>query len=220
MANARCGGLILGGLCGGLLVLGASGVRHAPARAADRPVGDRAAVERARETVRMLDDLYKGYVVNITATYVDAQEKTPAAKVTQKVFRHMADKGWHTARLVDATGEPVRKENLPRTEFEKKAVAQIKQGKPYYDEIGTSQQGKLVLRAATIVPAVMKQCTTCHAGKKEGNLLGALVYEVPIKLEVGWHALGYSEGRATGPIPIGVVTEAPKLVLPSPAART
>ena len=41
--------------------------------------------------------------------------------------------------------------------------------------------GKPVLRAATIVPAVMKQCTTCHEGKKEGDLLGALVYEVPIR---------------------------------------
>ena len=37
------------------------------------------------------------------------------------------------------------------------------------------------LRAATRVPVVMKQCITCHPGSKEGDLLGALVYEVPIK---------------------------------------
>jgi len=37
-----------------------------------------------------------------------------------------------------------------------------------------------VLRVATVVPAVMKQCTICHGGK-EGRLLGAIVYELPIK---------------------------------------
>jgi hypothetical protein len=181
MARSWRRGLILGGLLGGLLVLGTNWLRQAPAEGADRPAEDQAAVERARQTVRMLDDLYKSCVVNITATYVNAQEKTPAARVAMKVFRHMADKGWHTARLVDATGTPFREENLPRTGFEKTAVAQIKQGKPYYDEVGTDAAGKPVLRAATIVPAVMKQCTACHEGKKEGDLLGALVYEVPIK---------------------------------------
>jgi hypothetical protein len=30
------------------------------------------------------------------------------------------------------------------------------------------------------VPAVMKQCASCH-GVKEGTLLGAIVYELPIK---------------------------------------
>jgi hypothetical protein len=30
------------------------------------------------------------------------------------------------------------------------------------------------------VPVVLKQCAVCH-GKKEGTLLGAIVYELPIK---------------------------------------
>jgi hypothetical protein len=38
-----------------------------------------------------------------------------------------------------------------------------------------------VLRAATIVPVVMDQCIVCHPGHKKGELLGALVYELPIK---------------------------------------
>jgi hypothetical protein len=56
----------------------------------------------------------------------------------------------------------------------------LKGGKAYFDELGT-KDGKPVLRAATAVPVVMKQCITCHPGYKEGNLLGALVYELPIK---------------------------------------
>src|SRR5438874_1770100 len=42
---------------------------------------DPAAVERTRATVKLLDDVHKGYVITITDTYVKAQEKTPAAAV-------------------------------------------------------------------------------------------------------------------------------------------
>jgi hypothetical protein len=141
---------------------------------------DTAALERTRTTVKMLDDLHKGYVVAITATYVEGQDKTPAAKVTKKVFKHMAEKGWGSGRLIDATGEPVNPGNRPKTAFEKAAVEQLKKGKTYYDEVGT-KDGKPVLRAATVVPVVMKQCSGCHGGRKEGDLLGAIVYELPIK---------------------------------------
>jgi hypothetical protein len=141
---------------------------------------DPAAVERARETVRMIDDLYKAAVVHVTATYVRAQEVTPAAKVAQKMFRHMEERGWHRARLVDATGTPSNKANLPRTDFEKRAVGLIRAGKPYVDELA-QRDGRPVLRAATVVPVVMKQCIACHPGLKEGDVIGAIVYEVPVK---------------------------------------
>jgi hypothetical protein len=137
-----------------------------------------AAVDRARATAQMLDDLYKAYVVNITATYVDAQNSVPAAKVTMKVFKFMEKQGHHKARLIDGTGDPVNKANLPKTDFEKAAIAQMKAGKKYHEEVAADGS---VLRVATIVPVVMKQCITCHPGKKEGDLLGAIVYEVPIK---------------------------------------
>jgi hypothetical protein len=140
---------------------------------------DAKALERTRESVKMLDDLYKTTVVTITSKYVEKQADVPAAVVAKEVFEAMHKKGWHNARLVDATGKPKNKDNLPQTDFEKKAVAEIKEGKAYYEEIA-NVEGKPVLRAATIVPAVMKQCTICHGGK-EGRLLGAIVYELPIK---------------------------------------
>jgi len=150
------------------------------ATAADKASLDEKAIERTRAQVLMLDDLYKNFVVAITATYVSAEENVPAAKVAMKVFQAMHKKGWHKARLVDASGQPVRQANLPKTPFEKAAVAQLKKGKTYYEEIG-SENGQDVLRAATIVPVVMKQCITCHQGRKVGDLIGAIVYEVPIK---------------------------------------
>jgi hypothetical protein len=150
------------------------------AQTANRQVPAESDVARTRETIKMLDDLHKGYVVTITATYVKAQETTPAARVTKKVFKHMEAKDWHAGRLIDATGEPFNQENCAKSDFEKRAIEQLKNGKTYYEEVGVNGKGP-VLRAATQVPVVMKQCITCHAGHKEGDLLGALVYEVPIK---------------------------------------
>ncbi len=151
----------------------------APAKAADTKTQDKAAVDRAREQVKMLDDLYKTAIVKMTAVYVGQQGDVPAAVAAMEIFDVMKKKGWHNARLVDASGKPKRKANLPQTDFEKKAVAAMKDGKSFFEEVG-KENGKPVYRAATIVPAVMKECAVCHK-VKEGTLLGTIVYELPIK---------------------------------------
>jgi hypothetical protein len=140
---------------------------------------DAVAVDRARDEVKKLDDLYKTAVVGITKTYVDKQSDVPAAAVAKVVFEAMHEKGYHDARLIDATGKPKNKKNVAESEFEKKAVAAMKDGKSYIEEVG-EKDGKPVFRAGTIVPAVLSQCAVCHGGK-EGRLLGVIVYEVPIK---------------------------------------
>ncbi|HEY7330827.1 MAG TPA: DUF3365 domain-containing protein [Gemmataceae bacterium] len=149
-------------------------------RAADSVDPDREAVQRAQDTVKLLDDLHKGYVVNITATYVKAQERTPAAHVAKKVFSHVEKNGGPKVRLIDATGSPVNKENVAKDDFEKRAIKKLAAGETYISEVGRHND-RPVLRAATAVPVVMQQCIRCHPGYKEGELLGALVYEVPIK---------------------------------------
>lgn len=149
-------------------------------RAADSSRPDQEAVQRARDTVKLLDDLHKGYVVNITATYVKAQERTPAAHVAKKVFAYVEKNGGPTVRLIDATGAPINKENVAHSDFEKRALRKLADGEKYFSEVGR-KNNRHVLRAATPVPVVMQQCIRCHPGHKEGELLGALVYEVPIK---------------------------------------
>jgi hypothetical protein len=91
----------------------------------------------------------------------------------------MHKKGYHTAKLLDATGKPKSRKNLAQTEFEKLVVAEAKAGKTYVEDVA-EKDGKPVLRAGTVVPAVMNQCVLCHGGKA-GDLLGVLVYEVEIK---------------------------------------
>jgi hypothetical protein len=154
------------------------GVDAVPAQG-DKKEPDKAALERTREQVKMLDTLYKTAVISITNSYVEGQSSVPAAMVAKDVFAAMHKAGYHHARLIDATGKPKNKKNVANTDFEKKAVDEMKAGKQYYEEVA-QVDGKHVLRAATIVPVVLQQCATCH-GKKEGTLLGAIVYELPIK---------------------------------------
>jgi hypothetical protein len=161
----------------GIGIFLARGIDTVPA--GDKKGPDGAALDRTREQVKMLDDLYKTAVVSITNSYVEGQSSVPAAMVAKDVFEAMKKKGYHTARLIDATGKPKNKANVAKTDFEKKAVAEMKAGKVYYEEVA-EVDGKPVLRAATIVPVVLKQCAVCH-GKKEGTLLGAIVYELRIK---------------------------------------
>jgi hypothetical protein len=161
------------------IVVVAAGFALIPVQGADPKRPDNAAIERARTTVKILDDAYKAAVISVTEHYVEQQQDTPAAVVAKDVFKHMKAKGWHGGRLIDATGKPKNKENLPKSDFEKTAVEKMKAGAQYYDEVA-EVEGKPVLQAATIVPVVLKQCATCH-GKKEGTLLGAIIYELPIK---------------------------------------
>lgn len=162
----------------GVFVLSVIPSAAVPARADDTNAKEDPKVAAARAKVELLDDLVKGFVVHITGTYVSARELTPAAIVTRKVFEHMEKKGHGKARLLDATGKPFNAANRPKTAFEKRAVEQIKAGKAYVEEV---DQAKKVLRAATVVPAVMKSCIVCHDALKEGQVMGAIVYEVPLK---------------------------------------
>jgi hypothetical protein len=132
-------------------------------------------LERAREQVKMIDELYKNAVVSITNKY----NGPPAIKVAKDVFAAMEKSGWHKAKLIDATGVPQNEANLPQTAFEKRAVKAIQAGKPYYEEVA-GEGIERTLYAATVVPAVTQKCATCH-GVNQGDLLGFIRYEIPVK---------------------------------------
>lgn len=139
-----------------------------------------AAVERARREVRMLDDIYKTAVVLITQHYVDEKSSLAAGQAAKALFKAMNEKGWHEVRLLDAAGEPINDENLPRDGFEKKAVKALLDGKPYYDEV-SKKDGKRFLLAATPIPVVLEKCIMCHENYKGKKLIGALGYTIPIQ---------------------------------------
>lgn len=138
------------------------------------------ALDRTREQVKMLDTLYKTAVVSITKTYVDVQEKRPAIKVAQDIFGAMKAGGYHSARLVDATGEPLDENNAPKSDFEKEAYRAIRSGTPYFERVVGAGKDRHLL-AATVVPVVMQKCAECHTHKKVGEVLGFIRYDIPVR---------------------------------------
>jgi hypothetical protein len=138
--------------------------------------------EEARTVVRLLDDLYKHYVVFDTINHVENQGRVPAATTTKQVFKEMEKRGWHSARLITTTDKFFNPENKPKDDFEKEAVQALSAGKDYFEKVETVDS-KRSLRAATPVPAVLKECTMCHVYAKEGELMGAIVYTISIKQE-------------------------------------
>jgi hypothetical protein len=137
-------------------------------------------LNQAREKVQMLDELYKTFIVLITGEYVNDPSVLPAATLAKRVFEAMGKKGWHKARLLDATGTPFNPDNNPKDKFERDAIKAIVSGKSYFERI-EKIEGENYLRAATAVSAVMGGCTICHPDKKVGDLLGAISYSIPLK---------------------------------------
>jgi len=146
-----------------------------------KQVEDRA-VERTSRQVKMLDDIYKGGIVLITTHYIDGDEDLPAGTAFKQLFEAAREKGWHEVRLVDATGEPYNEENVAISEFEKRAIEELKTGSEFVSETVTENDKRFLL-AATPIPVVMEKCTMCHSNydrQEEGLVIGALTYRVPI----------------------------------------
>lgn len=144
---------------------------------------DPAAVERARKTVRMLDDVYKTAIVLITDKYVQTEKDYPAGRVAVNWFKAVSKKGSHEVRILDASGEPYSKANVAKDEFDREGIRQMKLGKAFYEQV-IHKEGKPYLRAMTPVPVVMDKCIMCHANyksAKKGEAIGALTYMVPIE---------------------------------------
>jgi hypothetical protein len=149
-------------------------VAPGPAARADDPAPD-AALERTRAQAKMLDDLLKVAVVDITNRY----DGPPAAKVAKSIFAAAKEKQYFDAKLLDITGAPQNEANVPKDAFEKRAAKAIGEGKAYFEEV-IGQGDARRLRVATAVPAVTKKCATCH-GVKENDPLGFLSYDLPVK---------------------------------------
>lgn len=146
-----------------------------PAGGADATAGGDPALERTRAQARMLDDLFKVAVVDITNRY----DGPPAAKVAKTIFAAAREKQYFDAKLLDATGNPQNEANAPKDDFEKRAAAAVSSGKAYVEEVvghGASRR----LRVATVVPAVTEKCAKCH-GAAKGDVLGFLSYDLPVK---------------------------------------
>jgi len=144
---------------------------------------DPEAVERARDQVKMLDDIYKTTVVLITTHYVNDEDDLAAGSAAKALFAAIEKKGWHKVRLLDVSGEPYNDENVAKDAFDKDAVGKLKSGKGFVERIEV-KDGKPVFRAMTAVPVVMEKCIMCHENYRsvpKGAAVGAISYTIPIR---------------------------------------
>jgi hypothetical protein len=147
----------------------------------DQP--DKAAIERSRRHVRMLDNIYKQTIVLITDKYVHDESDFAAGSAAVLLFKNISESGSHQVRLIDATGDPVVSANLARDDFEREGIKRLRDGAGMYDQVQTVD-GKPQLRALTPVPVVMEKCIMCHdhyADVKKGEPIGAISYTIPIE---------------------------------------
>lgn len=164
-----------------IAVLGAAAYLHNGLSAQDKK--DDAALERTRKQVRMLDDIYKSAVVLITDKYVNTDTDYPAGLAAKALFGAIKKKGWHEARLVDVSGDPVAASNAPTGDFEKAAAKALLGGQPTHEQV-VEKDNKRFLLAATAVPVVSKKCLMCHENYrtvKEGTPIGMISYIVPVE---------------------------------------
>jgi len=139
-----------------------------------------AAVERTRQQVKMLDDLYKTAIILVNEHYVNNPSDFPAATAGKAIFAAMNKNGWHEVRLLGLTDVLIKQENKPSDEFEQAAAKKLLAGEPAPEEV-VEKGGKRYLRVATGIPVVMEKCVMCHENFKgnKGNI-GALSYTVPV----------------------------------------
>ncbi|MBL4883605.1 MAG: hypothetical protein COB12_12400 [Flavobacterium sp.] len=140
------------------------------------------AVDRARRTGQMLDDLYKTAIVLVTTHYVEEDSDLAAGDAFQALFKVMKDKGYHEVRLLDASGEAYDDDNLPRKGFEQAAVKALLAGAKTYEKV-IKKDGKRYLQYATPIPVVMEKCIMCHENYRDlpkGQIIGSLSYTIPI----------------------------------------
>jgi hypothetical protein len=142
--------------------------------------GPDAAVERTRQEVKMLDDLYKNAIVLIDGHYVKKPSDLPAATAAKALWAALKKDGWYDVRilgLLDVIGDP---DDAPADTFEKAAAKKLIVGQTPDEEV-VEKGGKRYLRVATGIPVVSENCVMCHANFKgnKGNV-GALSYTVPV----------------------------------------
>ncbi len=143
---------------------------------------EKAAVDRTRETVQRLDNIFKQTIVLITDKYVHDDSDFAAGSAAVLLFKNISESGDETIRLLDATGDPYDPENVAKDEFERAGIKQLKAGAKKHEEV-VAKDGEHYLRMMTPVPVVMKKCIMCHdhyANAKEGEPIGAISYTVPI----------------------------------------
>lgn len=138
-----------------------------------------AEVANARERAKLLHDVYSTTLDVMHQHYFRRDGPVLPARAMEDVFEEMAGLSGITANWISVNTKAMSIHHEPRTSFEKKAAAEISEGKKDYEFVG-----KGVYRRATAIP-LRSSCVGCHtdmfAGAPKSPRFAGLVISIPLK---------------------------------------
>lgn len=136
-------------------------------------------VAEARERARLLHDVYATTLEVMHQHYFRRDGPVLPARAMEDVFAEMDGLSGTHANWIAVNTKAMSVNHEPKTEFEKRAAAELASGKPESEFVG-----KGVFRRAAPIP-LRSGCVGCHtemfsSGGKTGRVAG-LVVSVPIR---------------------------------------
>jgi hypothetical protein len=122
------GGMILGLGCGLAAIAGMAGTISFAADNVSAPSDPE--IDRTRQEVKMLDDLFKNMIVLVDHTYVKTPSDVAAATAGKAIFAALKKDGWYDVRLLGLTGVIGDEDDAPRDAFEQTAAKKYVAEKP------------------------------------------------------------------------------------------
>lgn len=140
-----------------------------------------AAVAVARERAKLLHDVYSTTLDVMHHRYFRQDGPVLPARAMEDVFEDMEDLSGDKANWISVNTKAMSVNHEPATAFEKKAAAELSDGRKEYEFVGDG-----VYQRAAVIP-LRSSCVSCHT-KQFGNppdspRFAGLVISIPLKVE-------------------------------------
>ena len=137
-----------------------------------------AAVAAARERAKLLHDIYSTTLEVMHRHYFRAERAVLPARAMEDVFADMARLSKDSARWIAVNTKAMSVQHEPKTDFERKAAAELATGKESYERV---EDG--VYQRASSIP-LGSSCVGCHTKHFSGPIksprFAGLVIAIPL----------------------------------------
>jgi hypothetical protein len=141
-------------------------------------VETRLSVDAARERAKLMHDVYAATLDVMHQRYFHDARAIVPARALEDVFSEMARQQNIGARWISVNTKPMSLHHEPKSDFEKKAAAEIAAGKNQFEQV----EGGVYRRAAAI--PLTGGCISCHAGlfaeAPKSPRFAGLVISIPV----------------------------------------
>lgn len=173
-------GAVLGFPCVAALLLGAGTELFADEKVAKKePAKARLTVEEARDRAKLVHEIYASTLEVMHHRYFQPERAILPARAMEDIFADIKEKAQVEAQWISVNVKAMSVNHEPKTDFEKKAAAEIGEGKETVETV----EGGYYRRVGAI--PLKDGCIHCHGGifmkpSKVPKFAG-LVISVPVK---------------------------------------